>query len=566
MIRIGVQICRQEGCLKASSYGQPGKKPSRCASHKLLGMVSRQQRCQVEGCPKQPTFNFEGSNQGISCLDHKEEGMVRVRGKRCLFPDCQVQPTFNIPGKKKGAYCGTHKEEGMLNVVSRVCLHLGCKKQPHFGPEGSVRGSYCSSHKPEGYVAVGLKICEHAGCSTKPSFGMPNDPPRWCKVHREDGAVNRSCACVFENCSRQPTFNLPGSPKAIYCSLHKREGDVNVKTKKCRARGCTKVPVYNLPGEKRGARCKTHMEEGMVNVKRKRCELCPTSAWYGPLFGKPTRCAKHKTPGMYPSSKRYPKCLHAPTLASKKCPNAPYYAPPGSAYPERCEDHALEDDVNVIEQECSRCHLTYLIPEGEDLCQGCKDYDSPKIVHAKELRVAKVLEAAGIETSQADAPVEWGCSKKRPDFIIDAPLGFVIVLEVDENQHHSYARECEMARMGQISQDLGGLPVIFVRYNPDAYTDHLGARVRGGTQNPGREAHLLDFLRRLLRKKLLPPPVSLYHLFYDRYDHHLGPQGVELDFYEFTVEELARVVYYPEAEGEGEEGEVEESATEDEDS
>jgi hypothetical protein len=247
---------------------------------------------------------------------------------------------------------------------------------------------------------------------------------------------------------------------------------------------------------------------------------------------------------MYPSTKRHPKCLGE---SSKPCPNPPYYAPLGESYPERCEDHALADDVNIVEQECQQCHLTYLIPEGEAMCAGCKDYESPKIVHAKEIRIAKVLAAAGIETTQEDAPVEWGCSRKRPDFLIEAPLGFVIVLEVDENQHSSYARECEMARMGQISQDLGGLPVIFVRYNPDTYTDSLGAKVRGGTQNPGREAHLLDFLRRLLRKKVLPPPVSVYYLYYDEYDVHRGPQGLALDFYEFTVAELVAAIYpYPE--------------------
>jgi len=54
-----------------------------------------------------------------------------------------------------------------------------------------------------------------------------------------------------------------------------------------------------------------------------------------------------------------------------------------------------------------------------------------------------------------------------PDFLIDANT-HKIVLEVDENQHKSYNEECEKARMINISQTLG-MPVIFVRYNPDKF-------------------------------------------------------------------------------------------------
>ncbi|MBL4898435.1 MAG: hypothetical protein JKX76_02180 [Colwellia sp.] len=46
----------------------------------------------------------------------------------------------------------------------------------------------------------------------------------------------------------------------------------------------------------------------------------------------------------------------------------------------------------------------------------------------------------------------------------------VVILEVDENQHNtgSYS-DCDTRRMIKIAQNIGGPPVIFVRYNPDPY-------------------------------------------------------------------------------------------------
>jgi hypothetical protein len=67
-----------------------------------------------------------------------------------------------------------------------------------------------------------------------------------------------------------------------------------------------------------------------------------------------------------------------------------------------------------------------------------------------------------------DKQIQDGCSRKRPDLLLD--LGYqVIVVEIDENQHESYDCSCENKRLMLLSQDIGHRPMVFIRFNPDDY-------------------------------------------------------------------------------------------------
>jgi hypothetical protein len=69
-----------------------------------------------------------------------------------------------------------------------------------------------------------------------------------------------------------------------------------------------------------------------------------------------------------------------------------------------------------------------------------------------------------------DRIIKDGCSRRRPDLYLD--LGYqVIVIEIDENQHEDYDISCENRRLMEISQDINHRPLIFIRFNPDEYTD-----------------------------------------------------------------------------------------------
>ena len=38
--------------------------------------------------------------------------------------------------------------------------------------------------------------------------------------------------CIHEGCKNLPVFNVESETKALYCSVHKKEGMVNVKKRK----------------------------------------------------------------------------------------------------------------------------------------------------------------------------------------------------------------------------------------------------------------------------------------------------------------------------------------------
>jgi len=61
-----------------------------------------------------------------------------------------------------------------------------------------------------------------------------------------------------------------------------------------------------------------------------------------------------------------------------------------------------------------------------------------------------------------------GCSRRRPDLFLD--FGYqVLIIEIDENQHVSYDCTCENKRLMELSKDVGHRPIVFIRFNPDAY-------------------------------------------------------------------------------------------------
>jgi hypothetical protein len=71
-------------------------------------------------------------------------------------------------------------------------------------------------------------------------------------------------------------------------------------------------------------------------------------------------------------------------------------------------------------------------------------------------------------TWNTDKIIKDGCSKRRPDLLLD--LGYQnIIVEIDENQHIDYDCSCENKRIMELSQDVGHRPIIFIRFNPDDY-------------------------------------------------------------------------------------------------
>jgi len=76
-----------------------------------------------------------------------------------------------------------------------------------------------------------------------------------------------------------------------------------------------------------------------------------------------------------------------------------------------------------------------------------------------------------------DKKIQEGCSKRRPDLLLDMG-SHVIIVEIDENAHTDYDCSCENKRLMEISQDLGFRPIVFIRFNPDDYVDNNEKKIK----------------------------------------------------------------------------------------
>ncbi len=77
----------------------------------------------------------------------------------------------------------------------------------------------------------------------------------------------------------------------------------------------------------------------------------------------------------------------------------------------------------------------------------------------------------------ADKRVQDGCSRRRPDLLLDMG-SHIIIVEIDENKHTNYDCSCENKRLMELSQDLQHRPIVFVRFNPDHYTNQEGLSIK----------------------------------------------------------------------------------------
>jgi hypothetical protein len=111
---------------------------------------------------------------------------------------------------------------------------------------------------------------------------------------------------------------------------------------------------------------------------------------------------------------------------------------------------------------CMRC-FSYLFPE--KYSEGRRNYKN------KEICVADFVKDSFPEQDWiCDKTVDWGCSRKRPDLLLN--LGsHVLIVEVDEYQHSTYDNLCEQRRIMTLYQDVAHAPTVFIRFNPDGYMD-----------------------------------------------------------------------------------------------
>ena len=177
----------------------------------------------------------------------------------------------------------------------------------------------------------------------------------------------------------------------------------------------------------------------MVDVVSKKCEKCKEKR---PLFNKEGEkkgrfCFDCKEPGMV-------------DVKNKKC----------KTY--LCDIRA----TNKYRGYCLRCFI-HIFPN-EPVARNYKTKEKYVVDCVKE----KYPNFDWI----CDKIIQGGCSKRRPDMFLDMG-SYIIIVEIDENQHEAYDSSCENKRIMQIWEDVGCRQMIFIRFNPDSYKDKEGKNI-----------------------------------------------------------------------------------------
>ena len=390
--------------------------------------------CRRTGCTNKLVYGYS-QDQPEYCSNHRTPDMRDVVAKTCRHENCRTQPTFGLHAGK-AMYCGIHRTPDMYDVKSKTCQHENCRTRPAFGLHAG-KPMYCGIHRTPDMRDVVSKTCQHENCRTRPAFGLYAGKPVYCADHRSPDMRNViSKTCQFDGCRKLPTFGLHiGKP--VYCADHRSPDMYDVVNKTCQYDGCDKQRRYGMPGHPVTV-CAEHKESGMLPYSNRRCVAidCREIAIFGTLK----------------------KQLH-------------------------CADHAVEGEVNIVEQRCTSCGLMNIVSPVTKQCAYCDPKQTIyRPVKWKELDVKSVLLQAGWTDLVHDRRLQDACGlKDRPDFVIDVGSRIIIV-EVDEHQHRDRlcARQCicpdnvrhckcQQARMFDTSQQFGGMPVVWIRFNPDDF-------------------------------------------------------------------------------------------------
>lgn len=501
--------CFAKGCIKKGHYGIYDREEIFCSAHKEIGMsniVSK--RCENEGCQSlNPRFDIIGG-KGRFCNAHKEVNMIDVKNKRCEAPGCEIiNPIFDFKGGK-GKFCFAHKEDNMIDIRTKRCESIGCQIiRPVFDIQGG-KGRFCCKHKEDGMVDVKSKRCEYPGCQIlNPSFDIKGGKGRFCSSHKEHIMIDiRSKKCENTNCEKRPSFDFKGR-KGRFCSAHKMHGMIDVKTKRCEYAGCIILnPIFNTKGNK-GRFCSTHKDSDMIDVKSKMCKNpeCLKKVNYGKPGFQPTHCAEHRERGMI--MKPNTKCRIS------SCKNMAIWGI--NWIPRHCEAHKTDDDANLVEHPCKSCGLLYILDNLQQ-CESCNPETFRRVKLAKQNALMDYLDSRGLTGFTTDTMIDGGeCGKERPDRIYHFG-DKIVVLECDEHQHRHITAICEETRMKNIGQLFAGLPVYFIRFNPDAY-DHVNNKA----QELIKKRHSLcgDLISQIQEGRVQLPSalVSVIYLYYDKW-------------------------------------------------
>lgn len=358
--------------------------------------------------------------------------------KKCVCG--RTYPSFGLESDRVPKYCKECRPSGAVDVVSKRC-ECGIAN-PSFGLESEGIARWCRQCPTISLDAVDVK---HRRCQCGeaiPSFGFETEGIAiYCKECKPDDAINvtnQKCVCG----KASPSFGLESDKIRKWCRDCRPLEAVDVVSKKC---ACNKaIPTFGLESDGKALWCRDCRPKEAIDVVHKKCE-CPAAAI--PSFG-----------------------LEEEGIA-KWCRNCP----------------SLPSEVNVKHKKCLfGCGVIAAVPAYKGYCLRCFAHLFPE---EKISRNYKTKERLAIEFVKAflttefpdlqasfDKTINGGCSKRRPDAFIDM-LTHAVFLEIDEEGHDTKAYcSCENKRMMLLMIDVAMRPVVYIRLNPDAFTDADGIR------------------------------------------------------------------------------------------
>jgi hypothetical protein len=485
--------CYDKKCLSIGKFGNKDSENKYCNKHKSNKMLNiSANKCKNINCNKEAIYNFKEKKDRLYCIDHKEVGMINISYKYCDEKECYDRAYYAISGKSS-SHCKKHKSNDMILADVKRCKD--CSTVATFGIKGN-KVEYCVQHKKDNMLCITTKLCEGLNCTKNATYCITGETPIFCKIHKiNDMKVYRKENCMFNGCPKTPSYNFIGmQPK--YCEDHIESGMINIKSKKCIENECNIQPTFGLLS-KVATHCCKHKKEGMFDVYHKLCESnncrkrcsfgfvdkeikfctnhkenemvnlqdltwkcttdkCMSRSKYGKPGIKRTKCYAHREQGMI--KRPNGKCLDCRMCAIYGQNYIPYH----------CETHKLDDDVNLVEMPCASCSLIMVLDK-DNKCEYCNPEMFKRTQLAKQNALMSYLDNIKLNGNSTDRTVDGGiCGLERPDRVYDC-IDYIIILECDENQHRERNCVCEQTRMINIGQSFGGMPVYFIRFNPDDY-------------------------------------------------------------------------------------------------
>ena len=265
--------------------------------------------------------------------------------------------------------------------------------------------------------------------------------------YNRDITVDFTCKCGNTHNKAFRAINYSGGFCKICTNNNKQKSEYQEKIKEYYEQNKEKKKeYYEQNKEKIKEKNKEYREQNKEKIKEKKKEYREQN--------------KEKIKEYYEQNKEKKKEYYEQNKEKIKCPHGK-----SKSKCKECGGSAL--------CKSSWCH-TRAIPKYNNYCLTCCINICPEIQVSRNYKtkekevVDRIKEKYPNFTWIHDKKVVDGCSKRRPDLLLD--MGYhIIIVEVDENKHSGYDCSCENKRLMELSQDLQHRPIVFIRFNPDSY-------------------------------------------------------------------------------------------------